>query len=353
MRSAFGYRSRQQRSRREVGADLVVPVGGEAGLRVVVEAPIGPAPGDDRLAEVVEERREPDGEGEAVVGGRLDDGERVLVDGEVVVAALLVEPDRRAELGQQLDEDARVAREPQSARAGSAPSRSFESSPIPSAERPPPMRSPETSFTAGASSRIWPSSSSSGVEAELRDEAEGADQAQRVLAEALRRDGAEAASLEVGAAAERVDELARVEPPGHRVDGEVAPAHVVLDRELRVGDDLEVVPARPGRDLLARRRELDPGRRQLADPAVARVQPDADEPVGDDEILHAAVRRERRAQSLGVEAGHEEVGILRVQPEQLVAHGAADDVGVEVEALDVFLDLVAHRAILAALESSP
>ena len=113
------------------------------------------------------------------------------------------------------------------------------------------------------------------------------------------------------------------------------------------------MPAGPGRDLLARRRELDPGRCQLADLAVARVQPDADEPVGDDEILDAPVRGERGPQPLGVDAGHEEVGVLRVQPEQVVAHGSADDVGVEAQLTDVLLDLVAHRAILAALESSP
>ena len=49
----------------------------------------------------------------------------------------------------------------------------------------------------------------------------------------------------------------------------------------------------PGRDLPARRRKLDPGRRQPPDPAVARVQPDTDEPVGDDEVLDAPVRGER------------------------------------------------------------
>ena len=92
-----------------------------------------------------------------------------------------------------------------------------------------------------------------------------------------------------------------------------------------------------------------PAARQLADPAVARMEPDADEPVGDDEILHAAVRRERRAQPLGVDARDEEVGVLRVEPEQLVAHGAADEVGVEPERADVILDLLAHRAILAGL----
>ena len=87
--------------------------------------------------------------------------------------------------------------------------------------------------------------------------------------------------------------------------------------------------------------------------AVARMEPDADEPVGDDEILDAPVRRERGPQPLGVDAGHEEVGVLRVEPEQLVAHGAADEVGVEPERADVVLDLLAHRAILAALESRP
>src|SRR6185436_15440808 len=91
----------QQRLGGEVGADLVVPMRGEARLRVVVEAPVTPAPPDDRLAEVVEEGREPYRQREAPVGGGLDDGKGVLVDGEVVVAALLVEPDRGAELRQE------------------------------------------------------------------------------------------------------------------------------------------------------------------------------------------------------------------------------------------------------------
>ena len=80
---------------------------------------------------------------------------------------------------------------------------------------------------------------------------------------------------------------------------------------------------------------------------VARVEPDADEPVGDDEVLDAPVRRERRPQPFGVEPGHEEVRVLRVEPEQLVAHGAADEVRVEPEPADVLLDLLAHPAILA------
>ena len=79
----------------------------------------------------------------------------------------------------------------------------------------------------------------------------------------------------------------------------------------------------------------------------ARVEPDADEPVRDHEVLDAPVRRERRAQPLGVDAGYEEVRVLRLEPEQLVAHGAADEVGIQPEPADVCLDLLAHAAIVA------
>ena len=103
----------------------------------------------------------------------------------------------------------------------------------------------------------------------------------------------------------------------------------------------------PGGDLFPRRRELDPGRGQPTDPTGVRVEPDADEPVGDHEVLDAPVRSERRAQPLGVDAGHEEVRIFRLEPEQLVTHGAADEVGIQPEPADVFLDLLAHAAIVA------
>ena len=128
----------------------------------------------------------------------------------------------------------------------------------------------------------------------------------------------------------------------HRVHGEVAPPHVVLDRERRVGDDLEVVPAGPGAHLLARRRELDPRRCERTKVAVARMQPHPDEPARDDEVLDPAVRLERGAQAVDVDAGDEEVGVLRVEAEQLVADRAADEVGVEAERADVVLDLLPH-----------
>ena len=59
----------------------------------------------------MEERSESHAQRRIRVGRSLDDGERVLVDRQVVVAAFLVEADRALELRQQLDEHAGVARE--------------------------------------------------------------------------------------------------------------------------------------------------------------------------------------------------------------------------------------------------
>ncbi len=205
------------------------------------------------------------------------------------------------------------------------------------------MRSPETSFDGRCLLAHLGEELLVRLEAELRDETESTDEPQRVLAEALRRDRAEAACFEIGAAAERVEDLARLEPAGHRVDSEVAALHVLGERQLGVGDDLEVVPARAGGHLLARRRELDSRGRQPPDPSVAWEEPDAHQPVGDHEIFHAAVWSQCRAELVGVDAQHEEVRILRVEPEQLVAHGAADQVGVQAQRADVLLDLLHRR----------
>jgi hypothetical protein len=265
----------------------------------------------------------------------------VLVDREVVVAALLVEADRGAELRQQLDEDAGVAREPQRAGGLRAEQELRElAHPVRGQAAADPLARDELHgrrFLAHLDEQLLV-----GLEPELGDEAQRADDSQRVLAEALGRDRAQTVGLEVRASPEGVDELAGVQPARHRVDGEIAAAHVVLDRELRVGDDLEVVPARAGGDLLARRRELDPRARQAADPAVAGMEPDADEPVGDHEVLDPAVGGGGGGQPLGVEPRHEEVRVLRVDPEQLVADGASHEVGVEPERAHVFLDLL-HR----------
>ncbi len=70
-------------------------------------------------------------------------------------------------------------------------------------------------------------------------------------------------------------------------------------------------------------------------PPVARNEPNADEATRYDEILDAAVRSEGRPQLLGVDAGDEEVGVPRLEPEQLVADGAADEIGVQSERADI------------------
>jgi hypothetical protein len=61
------------------------------------------------------------------------------------------------------------------------------------------------------------------------------------------------------------------------------------------------------------------------------VEPHTDEASRDDEIFDATVRREPPLQLLRVDTGDEEVRVLRLEAEELVADGAADDVRVELE----------------------
>ena len=128
------------------------------------------------------------------------------------------------------------------------------------------------------------------LEPELRHEAQAADEAQRILGKAARPNGAEHAVPQIVGSSERIDYLPRFQPPRHRVHGEVAAPHVSLDREGGVGDDLELVPARPGASLGTRRRELDPSGREAAKLRVPGMETRADAPPGDLELLHLAVR---------------------------------------------------------------
>ncbi len=73
------------------------------------------------------------------------------------------------------------------------------------------------------------------------------------------------------------------------------------------------------------------------------MEPDADEPVGNDKILDPSVRSERGPQAFRVDPRHEEVGVLRLEPEQLVANGPADEVGIEPKQAHVILDLFHGR----------
>ena len=87
-----------------------------------------------------------------------------------------------------------------------------------------------------------------------------------------------------------------------------------------------------------------PGRLQRASLPVARQQADAHPLVGDDQVLDAAVRLERGAQLGVADPGDDEVELLHGDPEQLVAHGAADDVRVEAERVHVVGDRGPHGA---------
>ena len=89
---------------------------------------------------------------------------------------------------------------------------------------------------------------------ELRGEPRRAQHAQRVLLEALARvaDRTDHARLDVGLAAEQVDDLLALHGDG--VDGEVAPREV--GREIVEEDDLGLAGV-VGVDLRAKRRDLD------------------------------------------------------------------------------------------------
>jgi hypothetical protein len=65
------------------------------------------------------------------------------------------------------------------------------------------------------------------------------------------------------------------------------------------------------------------------------------------------VRSKRVAESLDVDTRDEEVRILRLAPEQLVADRAADNVGVEAERADVVLELFQSAAIASISTSAP
>ncbi len=72
-----------------------------------------------------------------------------------------------------------------------------------------------------------------------------------------------------------------------------------------------------------------PAGASVADRAIPRVQAHPDGPSGDHERLDLPVGSQRGAQTVRVDARNEEVGVLRLSPEQLVAHCSADEVRVE------------------------
>ena len=177
----------------------------------------------------------------------------------MLALAALLEADRRLELRQQGSEDACVTRQPQRLRGVLTEQKLRElTHPVGVQAAADALAGDEAHavcFVAHLLQRRLIRS-----QTQLGDEAQAAHEAQWVLREAVRADGPQDAALEIGGTPERIDQLARVEAAGDRVDGEVAPRHVVFDGEARVGDDLEVVPPGAGAAFGARRRELDSGR---------------------------------------------------------------------------------------------
>ena len=248
-----------------------------------------------RFAEVVQQQRQPHLERRVELGSLLDRREDVLVDGHALPRGARVVADRRLVLGDDRRQDAGVARQPQGLRRLRAEQQLRELAASVRCETAADPLARDEAHLRGPLPHLG-ERGVVGLEVELRDEAQAADDPQRVVAEARRRRRAEHLAAEVALAVERVEQLPGLEPLRDRVDREVAALHVLLERDGRVGDDLEVVAARArssARPAAARtrsppgERDARPGRGQQAR---------ADVLAGDDEVLDLPVRLERRAQ---------------------------------------------------------
>ena len=297
----------------ELRADLLVASVRVAALRVVVQPAVGAAPGDVRLAEVVEERREPHAQREPA-RRRPPARPRTCARRRSASCQRLScsNPIAGSNSGRRCTSTP-VSRASRSAFAGCAPSSSFDSSPIPSAARPPPIRSPETSSTLAASSRICASVCSSGsrpsCETNRRPRTSRSGSSAKLDGETVRSVFASrSARPPCGSTSVAVGEA-----PRHRVDGEVAAREILLDaspRDRRRSRS-RAVPARSSTSRRGGASSM-PARASFRTSRVARIEADADRPAGDDELLRAAVRLERGAQPLDVDPGDEEVGVLRL-----------------------------------------
>jgi hypothetical protein len=122
-------------------------------------------------------------------------------------------------------------------------------------------------------------------------------------------DRAQDAPLQIGAAAERVAELALQRVPGKRVDREIPPGEILVERDAE--PDLRVPPVRG--DVRAERRHLD---------RLARLQ-DSDRAVFDPDRVGPG---EDLAYAFGESVGRD-VPVSGRLAEQPVAHGPADGPG--------------------------
>ena len=232
-----------------------------------------------------------------------------------------------------------MSRASRSAFNGFVPRSSFDSSPRPSAARPPPIRSPETSRTPVASARICRNVSSSGSTSSCETN----------RSPRTRRRGSSAKL--VGETVRRMRRSRSSRPPNGstRVPSESRRAIALIVKSRRDRSSSTVASGsttiskscRPGPVETSRRGGASsiPAGTFRRSARSAREETDADGAAGDVQLLRPPVGGECVAQAGDVDAGDEEVRVLRVASGELVADGAAHRVGVEPERADVILDL--------------
>ena len=169
------------------------------------------------------------------------------------------------------------------------------------------------------------------VHLEPGDELRHPQRPQGVLGEGARIRGAEHSELEVPPPSEGIDDLLAQGVERNGVDGEIAPAGRALEVEVRIARDREA--AVPGRDLAVAARQgeirVHVGEAQHAE-ALSHPQ-------------HAAKGGEQGLERIEAEPEHLDVDILRVESEEAIAHEAADEKGPSSRCPDRARDIENHR----------
>ena len=294
-------------------ADLLVAPVRIAGLCVVVEPAVGAAPRCMRLAEVVEERRQPDRSGNPASAAACTTWNVCSSTVRACQRLSCSKPIAGSNSGRKLNEHARVTREPEGPRR--LRSRAAASTARPS-RRPPgrrrcarPRRArrsppPRASVSASASSGSRPS-----CETNRRPRTRRSGSSAKLDGETARR-----TSSPPGRRGRRRGR--RVSPSARRramaLTVKSRRLEVLLDGRGRVDDDLEVVPSGPGRDLAPRRRELDPRAHQLPHVAVVRIEADADRRPATTSSSARPCGSSAARRPVDVHPGNEEVRVLGV-----------------------------------------
>ena len=163
-------------------------------------------------------------------------------------------------------------------------------------------------------------------EVEPGGELDRAQHAQAVVGERHRIDDAEKPAAKVAAAVEWVQVLAGERIPRDGVDGEIAAARGVLERQVRIPCHLEAAMA-------ATRFRLAAGQRHIDVAGFINLKTATDG-------FDAPPRFEDLPQPLGGEAVHFDVDVLRLAAHQTVAHPAADDERAAARVADLYRDRV-------------